>query len=279
MATYPEYDHTGKKNIFPLNNPIKQGYGVSDPDVNPAGNQANGMFVNQQNEKIEFWVEDIVANFSMTGSTAQSRNVRQFMPHNVVQPYVTVTGRAPNSFQYNRMASFVRSSHFNAFHPGILAAAGVLRHQNVNGQVSPVTTVRFVLRSNASNGLFPYNGAHVKGIHKAWVLDGYVKSMQAGGKRFDQAPQFQFDFYVASNPNADSTSIGLFNDTQVNGSALRPWLDWIKKDGGFVTINDSGSQDPPSSDNKDPRNNPKPSYDGPTANEVFPMPGWTDGTL
>lgn len=276
MADYTEFDQTQYRSgkIYPLQNPLKRGYGVADPDVNPAGKSPNARFVNQRNEKIDFWVEDMIANFSMTGTTAQSRSLRQFIPHNVVQPSITVTGRAPNSFQYNRLASFIRASHWNALNVNQLVEQGIaVRHEMDLGRSMPVPTVRLVIR-NGNDSRFPYNGRNVKGIHVPWALEGYVKSMKAGAERFNQAPQFQFEFLIAESlmkPN-----LGLWRDTRVYGSQIKPWLDFIKKDGSYVTVNTKDSQ---TKDPKDQSSNNAPSSDMPTLpqSDPFATPGWANG--
>ena len=279
MADYKDFDHTqyGSGKIYPLQNALKKGYGVADPDVNPAGKEANGRFVNQRNEKIDFWVEELTANFGMTGTTAQSRNVRQFMPHNITQPSITVKGRAPNSFQYNRMATFVRASHFAALNPG---QAEVTRHLNTtSGQTVPADTVRFVLFNGS--GAYPYNGKRkpngrrqVKGVHVAWAVEGYIKSMKAGAQRFNQAPPFQFEFFVSETQFHGNLS--MWNDSRVYGSELLPWLDWIKKGSGeFVTVQEQKASKNTLDNEKGKQ---KANNDVPTVNEVFePIPSWVSG--
>lgn len=274
MADHIEFDHSQYRSgkIYPLQNRLKKGYGVADPDVNPAGKEANARFVNQRNEKIDFWVEDMSANFEMTGSTAQSRELRQFIPHNVVQPSVTVIGRAPNSFQYNRLSAFIRASHWNALHLDALGSS--VRHENYLGKTMTVPTIRLIIR-NRSDGPFPYSGRHVKGVHVPWAVEGYVKSMGAGAKRHDPAPQFQFEFLISESlmkPN-----LGLWRDTRVYGSQIKPWLDFIKKDGSYVTVN---SKDASVKDPRDQSSDP-PSSDMPyiPEDDPFGLPDWTDGVI
>lgn len=282
MANYTEYDHTqyGSGKIYPLQNPLKRGYGVADPDTNPAGKGANGRFVNGRNEKIDFYVEDMTANFGMTGTTAQSRNLRQFMPHNINQPSITVKGRCPNSFQYNRMGSFVRASHFAALNPG---KAEITRHLNtVSGKTVAADTVRFVLFNGSQS--YPYNGVqkgagrNVKGIHAAWAVEGYIKSMKAGGQRFNQAPPFEFEFFIAETQFHGSNA--MWEDSRVYGSELLPWLDWIKKGGGeFVTVQESkASKNTLDNSKEKQKSNAKTS--NVSVDEVFePIPSWVNGEV
>jgi hypothetical protein len=248
-----EYDHTqySSGKVYPLQNPIKRGYGVADPDINPADRQANARMTNQKGEDIDFWVEEITANFAMTGSTAQSRNVRQFIPHNVVQPTITVSGRAPNQFQYNRMASFVRASHYTALHQGEQIRETI----TPGGKKIKSETVRLLVRNGSQPGVWnaqrtkkrdgDRRGKRVKGIHVPWLVEGYIKSMKAGGERFNPAPQFQFEFFVAESTfKQGNINMGMWEDVRVYGSELKPWLDWISKSGNFVTVKpDKASSD------------------------------------
>lgn len=234
--------------IYPLQNPIGRGYGVADPNIDPADLNPNGRMTNQKGEDIDFWVEEIVANFAMTGTTAQSRNVRQFMPHNVVQPTITVTGRAPNYFQYNRLASFVRSSHYNALHP----QEQIREEVTANGRKVRSETVRLLIRNGREPEVWNANrsekrpgdraGKRVKGVHVPWLVEGYIKSMKAGGERFNPAPQFSFEFFVAESIfKQGNINMGMWEDVRVYGAELKPWLDWIKKSGDFVTVNPSAA--------------------------------------
>lgn len=267
-----DYNHNqySSGEVYPLQNPIHRGYGVSQPGVNPRKKKANGRMTNQKGEDIDFWVDEIEANFAMTGSTAQSRNVRQFMPHNVVQPVITVKGRAPNSYQYNRMASFVRSSHHNA-----LDLSDQLREAVVpSGRKVKVETVRLLIR----NGEFPqiWNGngpnRHVKGVHVPWQLEGYIKSMKAGGERFNQAPEFSFEFFVAESVfKQGNINMGMWEDIRVYGSELKPWLDWIKKSGDFVTVENSKASNN-NLDAKEKNNNSEEKDNLPAPGSIFDVP-------
>lgn len=245
MANEAAYDHKSKGGIYPLNNPIDKGYGVRDPELKNI--TANGRFTNQANEKLDFWIEEIEANFGMTGSKAQSRGVREFMPHNINQPTVTVTGRAANSFQYNRMASFVRASHYDALN---LEELGTTVRTMLVGEEGSETrikadTVRFVLRKQPEKSPQPWSGRHVKGPHVPWVLEGYIKSFKAGAERFEVAPQFVFEFSVASSEKSETgggKEIGIWSDIEVLGNEIKPWLSWITKGkNNFVTVNDAAA--------------------------------------
>lgn len=239
------FSHTANSGIYPLENPIDKGYGVRAPETRYPGT-GNGRFVNQTNEKLDFWIEEIEANFGMTGQKAQSRNVREFMPHNVNQPSITVTGRTTNSFQYQRIASFVRVSHYNSLNMGNLGeeVRTVVVGEGEEQTRIKAQTVRLYVRAQPQGFPEPWSGRHSKGAHSAWMLEGYIKNFKAGAERFEVAPQFTFEFMVASSATTETAggkSIGIWEDIQVIGNELRPWISWINATGknNFVTVNDA----------------------------------------
>jgi hypothetical protein len=228
------YDHEqyASGQIYPLQNPIDQGYAVKMPGVDPRNKSANGRMTNQLGEEIDFYIEEIETNFAMSGTTAQSRNVRQFMPHNVVQPAIKVKGRAPDNHQYNRLASFVRSSHYHALHYG----EDTRKTITTSGKKVKTETVRLWIKNGQTPEVWNGNGNRksVKGIHVPWLVEGYIKSISAGGERFNFQPEFEFEFYVAESIfKQGEQNLGMWEDTRVYGAELKPWLDWIKK-GGMV---------------------------------------------
>lgn len=222
---------------YPLDNRLDRGYGVATPDIDPASRQWNGRLIDMRGQRIHFWIEDIEASFAMGGTTAQSRTLRQFFPHNMVQPSVTVRGRAPNSFQYNRLASFVRRAQSDVVSAKELGRNGInLRTRGLQGGGdSVVSTVELTVRAGITSK-YPFSGRTVKGRHKAWKLEGYIKSMPAGGQRFNQAPAFQFEFLIAESELSQSANIGIWSDTAVQGNQILPWITIFKSRGkeGFV---------------------------------------------
>lgn len=211
--------------------PLRRGYGVTAFDFNPASNQANGRMINVKGEKIDFYIEEIEANFEMAGTTGQSQQKRQFFPHNMVMPSITIRGRANNSYQANRLAAFVRVGQYSALNTKGLRAAGVpLRSiTDAEGNLYIVPTIRLLIFNGAKNSRgYPYNGRNVKGQHQNWVLEGYVKLMPAGAKRFDPAPAFEFEFMVAESQQ-NGTNVGIWSDTAVAGDKIKAWIDIFEK--------------------------------------------------
>lgn len=235
-----EFDNSDYQSgkVYGLHLPLRRGYGVTAHDVNPANKQPNGRLINVRGEKIDFWIEEMETAFEMAGSTGQSHKLRQFFPHNMVQPSIKIRGRAPNSFQYNRLASFIRVGQHDALSTDELREAGIpLRNvSNKEGQTYIIPTLRFIIRNGSGNGKrkFPYNSRNVKGIHKAWKLEGYVKGMAAGAQRHDPAPAFEFEFMVAESEQTGQ--VGIWDDIAVAGDQIRPWIDIFESAGksGFI---------------------------------------------
>lgn len=248
-----------KPQVYGLHVPYDRGYGVATPDIDPAFNQANAFMLNQVGEGIGLWVEEIEANFEMVGTTGQSRKVRQFFPHNMVQPFITIRGQTPNSYQYNRLAAFIRASHYNALSgtdAKILAMKGAAvtynnyRRKDKKGE--PVgdsildPTIQLTILSGTVKG-FPYNhakgsGSSVKGRHQTWRVNGYVKQIMAGAERFNHAPAYQFEFVVSDTVNAANTP---WNDDRVAGSELAAWMDIFKGRPASSFVRDAGADRAP----------------------------------
>lgn len=228
------FNHSHHRNIYPMQNSLGRGYAVSTPNASLQG--TNARFINVLGEYIDFYIEDIQADFSMAGSTGQSRTLRQFFPHNFVQPSIVVSGTQPNSHQYNRLAAFIRVTQH-------LSLSG-LRLGNDNKPVRTATDaqgnvfIKETVRLLISNGTKDYNvihGRNVKGIHKPWRLEGYIKSMQAGAEHFQQAPQYQFEFLVAKSQS------GIWKDHAVLGDQIRSWTEIFNNFGprqGFISPSD-----------------------------------------
>lgn len=227
--------------IYGAHLPLHRGYGVAAFDFNPADKQPNGRMVNVKGEKIDFYIEEIETGFEMAGTTAQSHRKRQFFPHNMVQPAITIRGRANNSFQYNRLASFVRVSQYQSLDTQQLRKEGVpLRTLDTKVGTQIVPTLRLIIRNGSGRnalkgGRYPFGGKNVKGRHQGWILEGYVRNIAAGAKRHDPAPAFEFQFMVAESQQ-NGQNIGIWSDTAVAGNAIKPWIEVFKSRGkkGFV---------------------------------------------
>lgn len=248
--------------IYPLGNPLRRGYGVDVFNRDPSDLKPSARFINVKGETLDFWIEEIEAKFDMAGTTAQSQKVRQFFPHNMVQPSVTIRGRAPNSYQFNRLAAFVRVGQFEGLSGRELRALGV-PVRNVTdrqGRSVVIPTLRLIIRNGSGDAAlagekYPFSGRTVKGRHQAWKLEGYVKAFKAGAQRFDPAPSFEFEYLIAESqgPSQDQPNVGIWSDTAVAGDDIRPWADIFRDKGkkGFVHFHTSGDKSSSSNDGSD----------------------------
>lgn len=204
--------------------PFGQGYGVHHGQRPGAGQNnghvnakhANGFMTNQIGEEVDFYIEEMSVDFAMGGKSAQSRRVREFFPRNFVQPSLMITGTAPSSYEFNRLAAFVRGTHLYAVSGRELRAAGVA-YRTVKDKtgITPLNTVRLHIESGGRN-----TRRNHKGRHRPWIVEGYVKNMQAGAEKENHAPQFSFEFVVAN-----TISGAIYKDSAVQARRILPWMD------------------------------------------------------
>jgi hypothetical protein len=199
-----EYIYDGKSGR------IGKGYFVNLPRRNPRDKRPSMYLENQAGKRIYLWVTDVTASFEMGGSFAQSVRNRSWYPRNFTQPTISFTGVAPNSYQFNRLAEFVRGSQLRA-----------LRDQDGGGIIKLVMP---------SRGIDVKRGQ--KGRHQAYTMNGYIKNVARGAKRFENVPTWTFDFILAFSYQ------GLFKTNEATTRALMSWADVVKNPGfnsGFVT--------------------------------------------
>jgi len=195
MSNYwtPSGDKHGQKHVPGAELPIRKGYGVRYiSETDPSTNNYTAKLTDQFNREIYFWIEDMDITININGSTGQSRSVRQFFPHNLSQPSITIRGRHADSYRRNLFAIFVRESQYNAlssrYYSQDDADFDPLIELSINGRKSDED-----LRGEANPG----SNTARKGRPHQWVAKGYIKNIQAGAKRFDPAPTFEFEFLVA----------------------------------------------------------------------------------
>lgn len=178
--------------------PAGGGFWVTHPEMSPDSEgepqkQANAYLEDQNGSRVFMWVDDVTADFAMTGNTAQSRKRREFYPHNFSQPVLRIHCQTPNSYEYNRIGAFIRAAQRDAVSDGDLKEQPLLRLRiNSGGQ----NTARKVTR----------------GHHNRIAVDGYVTSAPRGAERFVNAPDFEFDFVITKAWNF----LGLQDDATVS---------------------------------------------------------------
>lgn len=226
-----------RPSIYGLHQPYDRGYSAKHRNINPRHYRSrNAQFVNQLNEDLWFWVDDFEANFEITGSTAQSKRTRQFYPHNLAQPSVTVTGVAPSNRFFNDIASFVRAAQSYSTAGRELRMAGLTANDYrtmIGPDSKPIyrPTMRLNLYARHQK-----NAAHNK-LHLSWNLEGYVKTIRAGGEKENFAPTFTFEFIIAEVVGHEKH---LFDDDLVRGREILSWMDVFKSMGRKGWIQDPG---------------------------------------
>jgi hypothetical protein len=214
--------------------PYDRGQNVKTPDVEPGkgkhGNTWNASLIGPTGDAIALWVYEIEVGFELGGSTAQSRRLRQFFPHSFSQVKMQVRGQAPNNYQYNRLASFVRMTQYWALYGDDFARFQRRLGQPVSNRHYPdgsaVPTTQLQIRGN-HGGNRVSNGKTIKGPYKNWNVDGYIKNVQAGASRFEFAKDYEFEFEIAYS--AKNGAVGIFEDSRAKGQKILPWMDIFKK--------------------------------------------------
>jgi hypothetical protein len=170
------------RELDPLSNDIHIGYGVDTPTRYPIG--ANARFINQNQEQLPLYVTEVELNLEMAGDIAQSLNVRQFFPSNLVQPSILISGIMPSSYHYNNLANFVALTHRLAV--------------STSSDEDPLMTFELTDPQDIELKDFPYEGRQItKGIRPPIEIKGYIQGAQAGGKKENHAPEWQITMMVA----------------------------------------------------------------------------------
>lgn len=198
-----DYIYDGK------NGGIQAGYYVNNPNRDPRNKKPSAFLENNVGKRIYLWVTEVTSVFGMGGSFAQSVSTRTFYPRNFTQATMTFKGVMPNSYQYNRLAEFVRSTHLRA------------NRDEDGGRI-----IRLVM---AQNDLVK-RGPRYK--HRNYDLDGYITTIGKGARRFEFQPTFEFEFVIATSRQ------GLFQTDPATVSQLVSWAQIAATKGfssGFVS--------------------------------------------
>jgi hypothetical protein len=161
---------------------ISEGLWATTPDVRPdengqGRNKSNAYLENWRGQRIYMWLNEITSNFSMAGSTAQSKRKREFYAHNFVQPAIGLAGQTPNTYQFNRLSEFIRESHLDAMNDG-----------------DKLLLLRVIARGED----FPEGArANIRGKRQHIAVDGYINTADRGAERFVNAPDFNLEFTVS----------------------------------------------------------------------------------
>lgn len=217
---------------YGLHVPYTQGYDARSrrngpaADDNPA--QASGYFLRPNGAMVDLWISEVAADFSLTGQVGQSRMTRTFFPRSFNTVTLTITGNVASTQEYNRLALFIREHHYNAL-------------QYINDGGTANQTIVFGLYDRTPKS-WANNATNVKGNHLPWIVNGYVKTVDAGAVALEVAPAFSIEFVVTTSTFVAGNT-GLWQDTTLTEAALPSFIDLInvatKSDrasgSGFVT--------------------------------------------
>jgi len=232
MATN-EYDHKSgyvKPELQILNNSSRTGYAVNTPNSRADKSSTyNGVLMDYYGKTIKLWITDVSADFSLSGTTGQSRYRRQFYPKAFNQPSLSIVGRTANQAEYNRLAAFFRETHSAALtdDKSLYERQSGKSKKIVSKSSTSPQLVKFLIRRSGKNFINPKR--NLKGSHQDMLLEGYVTSIAAGATKFNFAPEFQFNFIVAQS--YDTAKIGIWSDELEIGSQLSSWMDQFKNKG------------------------------------------------
>lgn len=185
-------------------------YWVTHPQLPPEDarggrlNNTNAFLENVKGERVWLWINDITSDFAMSGTTAQSRNRREFFAHNFTQPSLNINCQTPNSYEYNRLGAFIRDAQLKG-----------LSHQ---GQVLKFRVAPGGYSANKNN----VGSYTVKGKHEGLYVDGYILNAGRGAERWVNAPDYQFSFVISHAHNF----LGL-HDQDVQSMKLRTILNLV----------------------------------------------------
>lgn len=203
--------------------PIDRGLGVRHHNVSAEGKGVNAKLYSQPPESAEIglWVYEVKADFSVNGTRAQSAKLRDFYPHNFVQPVLTVLAQVPTSYEYNRLSEFIRHTQKRAV------------FYDQHDLDTPAIT--FLLQRR---GIHTLRGT--KGGHQGLSLEGFIPTMPRGATRFQYAHDVQFDFVVTRS------KYGLMNDAPYTARKLLAWAEVVLKgpDGLATRRSDAFVEDP-----------------------------------
>lgn len=200
-----------------LDNPIDTGYGVTIPEISADRSASWSVFLETNDGTyIKLWADDIQMNFSMSGSTGQSRFRKQFYPKSFNQPKLRIAGRMPNQYEYNRLANFIRENHMKVL-------SGVEKKAPVGQQTVEAPVIKMFIRGDALKAK-----RNIKGGHRPHSFEGYISNIRAGAVKFEFAPEFEFEFIpLKSKFNGQ---YGLYDDQLLTkGIQILSYMDLFNK--------------------------------------------------
>jgi hypothetical protein len=193
--------------------PVNRGYMQDFPNARRArateGNQT-GYLEDPDGNVVHLWITEIQASFSQGGQFAQSARKRDWHGRNFVQPSFTITGQTASQQESARLAEFIRKCQQKS-----------LRWESLDKMRN---ATKLVIRSGGDH--------HKK--REPYVLYGHILKADRAARRWENAPDFQFDFLISYSYQ------GLFKqgkDTTIR--KLSKWMDVFREKGTFIEDPDS----------------------------------------
>jgi hypothetical protein len=175
----------------------------------------------RRGDAIELWVNNVAADFSMTGTTAQSIAKRDFYPRNFNQPAYSISGQTFSERHYGQLGEFVRWAQKECiFNNGIMEfvapAAGPDEVWVPTGR-GKRKVKRPIVRGQ-------------RGRRPTLWIQGYVGTMPRKHAVGVQSPEYTFAFIVSR------VLVGPLKDQAVSPAVLpKNWDSFIKRDAtGFI---------------------------------------------
>jgi hypothetical protein len=169
----------------------RQGYYYRTRYDQLSTNTANGYLINlglasdDPNYSMPLWINSFSSGLRMVGSNAQGPSYRSYFPRNVTFDDIIIHGQTVSNYDYDRMVEFITTHHRSAL------SGGNPSSQNVSG----ATPLKFLLKRKDIDlrDKVLYNS------HSSYVYNAYVKSIEAGAERFQNAREYQLQLIVASS--------------------------------------------------------------------------------
>ncbi len=206
-SNLPFYTHNDTMAGDSLVSPtVSAGYDIRAVRISEARRQAalaraNGSLSNSR-EKVVFFVKKVTEDTGIVGQTAQGRRTRDFYPHNIEMPSLTIIAQVLDQQDYATVVEFVHTMQQEAVGN---VRAGNLMQFDLNGPTSGLGN--FHRRGEGSV-------TTMKGRHKPICAQGFVESIDRKHGKDEFAPIFQFTFLMAHEFDGIATDVASYEVEQ-----------------------------------------------------------------
>jgi hypothetical protein len=226
----------------------------SDPAILMNGQTSSAQFTDQDGDTLDLWLTTAQMSFQVQGAFSQSARLREFFPKNLVQAKWILQGICPNSFQYQRLAQFVRKSQLAVLNQSSLGANQLLRLDifgTTNKQVYVYNGKFYATSPNPRAKKFTFNVG--KQPHAPQIaMYGYVPNSKRGAQKFVFAPTYQMEFMVCYSYGTQNVLITengaltkILDAMGQNTTTERSNLSILNDLGAYGALNSPGLSPPP----------------------------------